>query len=113
MSTFDYTKMRTVASRLLDKFGADQTLYNHAGTPTYTVKAVFLPLETSNTKEDDQIERDIQSTVAKRCVFYSATSISPVPGWYITHAGEKYTIAQITEIQPTSTVLYYDCVVER
>ena len=113
MSAFDYAYMRAVSLRLITKFGSTQTLYSLTGTPSYSIKAVFLPLETSNVKEDTKIERNVENTLSKRVVFYSATSISPIPGWYLSQGTEYYTIKEITEIKPTDTVLYYDCVVER
>lgn len=109
---FDYTKLRSTALKLLTKFGADQTLTDLART-VYTVKAVFLPLEKSSTTRDTQMEFNVESTERVKCIFYSTTEISPVPGWKITRDSETLTIVQVTEINPTGTQIIFDCIVER
>ena len=114
MSTTIYTRLRSLARKLLTKYGQDETLYSPSGSPSYTVKAVFLPLETSSTKQDIQIEFDLQNTEAERIIIYSATELTIVPGWYITkNATTRLTISQVTNIKPTNTQLYYDCIGQR
>lgn len=109
-----YTRLRNTAEKLLDKYGQSETLYSPTGTPYYTVKAIFLPLESSSTKEDVAIEFNLQNTEVSRIIFFSDTELEVTPGWYISrNSSIKYTISQITNIKPTNTQIYYDSIGQR
>jgi len=110
-----YGKLRTLAEKLLTKFGQNETLYSPTGTPSYTVKAVFLPLKKGSTSEkDDSIELNLENMERVRIIIFSSTAISLSPGWYISkNASVKYTIIDVNNVQPTDTQIYYDCIGEK
>ena len=115
MTSSFYIRSRKTAERLLNKFGQSETLYSTSGSPSYTVKAVFLPLKKSSSSEkDEQIEVNLENRERSRIIIFSTTDLSIRSGWYISkNSSVKYTIVDVNNIKPTDTQIYYDCIGEK
>lgn len=114
--TFDYSRSKATATRLIQNFGALAQFIYDAGTNdiTFTAYCVFLPL-----KQNERTNTTVETQEMN--VFVDVTDIREIPevGSYINRNGDNkatrdlWRISQVEEIRPGDTQLLLKLRVEK
>lgn len=124
MTTFDYTKMATLAETLLSKFGQSMTLVSHAddapydpyrGEPSFTetsstVTGVILPTGTGTLEafDDTKVAADLVDSKRRFAIIKAKDSTKPKIADTITTAdGDRFRVMGVTPVSPGGTAIIY------
>lgn len=114
MATYDYTKLKATAERLIAKFGKSGTLHNRgtetgpAYNPTQGVDSnttiTAVDLDQSLVKKPGTLVEGVGRTL----LVSTAAGIAPTTDDEITIDGTRHAVVDVRELNPGGTALLYE-----